>query len=278
MIASTYSIAACDLDREEWGVAVQSKFLAVGALAAWAAPGVGAIATQAWINPRFGPEGLDLLRNGATAETAVKTLLDSDSGRDQRQLGIVDGQGRSASHTGESCPPWAGSRTGPGYAAQGNILVSGATVDGLATTFEETAGQPLADRLLRCLAAAQAAGGDRRGQQAAALLVVRHGAGYGGGDAAVDLRVDDHPTPVGELTRLYGLHQLYFGSTPDDEWVVVDDQMRSEIRQRLTALGYESGDLQADFEYWAGIENLEERVSGIERADPVVLGQLLGAA
>src|SRR3954468_21594934 len=168
---TTYSIAACDLDAGQWGVATQSKFLAVGAVVPWAEPHVGAIATQAYANPRYGPQGLDLLREGLSAEEVVERLTTADDGRDHRQLGVGDGQGRSASYTGAECLDWAGGRTGECYAAQGNILVSAETVDAIAETFEAGSG-PLAERLMDCLDAAQAAGGDRRGQQSAALLVV----------------------------------------------------------------------------------------------------------
>src|SRR3954447_16068097 len=207
-VVATYSIAACDLDAGQWAVAVQSKFLAAAAVVSWAEPGAGAVATQAYANPRYGSDGLELLRAGASAEEAVAKLTAADEDREHRQLGIVDTQGRSASFTGAECMDWAGGRTGPGYAAQGNILVSAATVDALAETFESSAGRPLAERLLESLAAAQSAGGDSRGQQSAALLVVERDGGYAGlSDVLVDLRVDDHERPIEELRRLYGLHQ-----------------------------------------------------------------------
>src|ERR687884_1817743 len=156
-VVATYSIAACDLEARQWGVAVQSKFLAVGSVVPWAEPEIGAIATQAYANPRYGPEGLALLREGLAAEEVVERLTAADEGRDHRQLGVVDGHGRAATYTGSECYDWAGGRTGPCYAAQGNILVSAATVDALADTFEGSHGKPLAERLLACLAAAQAA-------------------------------------------------------------------------------------------------------------------------
>jgi uncharacterized Ntn-hydrolase superfamily protein len=272
---STYSLVACDLERREWGVAVQSKFLAVGAGVPWAEAEVGALATQAYANLRYGPEGLALLRLGHPADEVVQRLAGADEGRDERQLGVVDRAGRAATFTGAACHEWAGGRTGRGYAAQGNILVSEATVGALAETFEATAGSPLADRLLAALAAAERAGGDRRGQQSAALLVVREGAGYGGGsDRLVDLRVDDHPEPIGELERLHGLHELYFGETPEARWLDVDEALAAEVRRRLDRLGFATGDLGADLAAWAGIENLEERVSGAARIDPVVLETL----
>src|SRR5438874_9694582 len=186
---TTYSIAACDLDASQWGVATQSKFLAVGSVVPWAEPHVGAVATQAYANPRYGPEGLRLLREGRSAAEAIEQLTAADGGRDRRQLGIVDGRGEGATFTGAECMEWAGGLAGPGFAAQGNILVSEATVTALADAFASTAGEPLPDRLLECLAAAQAAGGDRRGQQSAALFVVERNGGYAGlSDAVVDLR------------------------------------------------------------------------------------------
>src|SRR6476619_3905478 len=211
---ATYSIAACDLEAGQWGVATQSQFLAVGSVVPWAEPGIGAIATQAYANPRYGPDGLALLREGLSAEEVVERLTAADEGRDQRQLGIVDNQGRSASFTGKECLDWAGGKTGPCYAAQGNILVSAETVDAIAETFEASTG-PLVERLLDSLDAAQAAGGDRRGQQSAAILVVERDGGYAGlSDSIVDLRVDDHAAPIEELGRLYRIHQALFGKTP----------------------------------------------------------------
>jgi uncharacterized Ntn-hydrolase superfamily protein len=270
----TYSIAACDLPAGQWGVATQSKFLAVGSIVPWAEPHVGAIATQAYANPRYGPEGLALLREGLSAEEAVDRLTSADDEREHRQLGVVDAEGRAASYTGPECYGWAGGRTGPGYAAQGNILVSGATVDALAETFEQTTGKPLAERLLDCLDAAQAAGGDSRGQQSAALLVVQKDGGYANlTDVVIDLRVDDHDRPLEELRRLYGLYQAIFGETPREEWLAVDDELARELRERLARLGYE-GELEQAFVRWAGTENLEERVDGVDTIDPVVLEEL----
>jgi uncharacterized Ntn-hydrolase superfamily protein len=253
---------------------VQSKFLAVGAVVPWAEPGVGAIATQSYANPTYGPDGLRLLREGLSAEDAVTRLTEADEGRDQRQLGAVDGQGRAATFTGSGCHEWAGGRTGPCYAAQGNILVSGETVDALAETFEASGGRTLAERLIDSLAAAQAAGGDSRGQQSAALLVVERGGGYAGlSDTLVDLRVDDHPIPVEELRRLYSIHQELFGRTPPEDWIEVDEVLADELRSRLARLGY-GEELPEAFLRWSGSENLEERVDGIEHIDPVVLRAL----
>ena len=269
---STYSICACDLAAGQWGVATQSKFLAVGSVVPWAAPHVGAIATQSYANPRYGPEGLELLREGFSAEDVVERLTAADGERALRQLGIVDGEGRAATFTGEECHAWAGGRTGSGYAAQGNILVSGDTVDALAQTFEATGGGSLAERLLDCLDAAEAAGGDSRGRQSAALLVVERDGGYAGlSDTLVDLRVDDHPDPLVELRRIHRLHDLLFGTTPRQDWIPVDDVLRAELAERLARAG------QPSLAAWAGVENLEERVEGDDAIDPVVLERLRGA-
>jgi uncharacterized Ntn-hydrolase superfamily protein len=269
MIVATYSIAACDLEASEWGVAVQSKFLAVGSVVPWAEPEVGAIATQAYANPSYGPDGLALLREGVAASDVVQRLVGADEGRDHRQLGVVDRHGDAAAYTGSECMDWAGQRTGDGYAAQGNILAGADTVDALAATFEASAGQSLATRLLECLAAAQAAGGDRRGQQSAALLVTRRDGGYGKlSDVAVNLRVDDHERPVDELRRLYKLHDQLFGVTPREDWLPLDEPLREEVAARITQLGYDS------LETWAGVANLEDRVDGDTEIDPVVLEAL----
>jgi uncharacterized Ntn-hydrolase superfamily protein len=271
----TYSIVACDLEAREWGVAVQSKFLAVGAAVPFASAEVGAIATQALANVAYGPDGLALLRKGQTADAVVAELTSADAGRDDRQLGVVDAHGGSASFTGSACLEWAGGRTGPCFAAQGNILVSQATVDALAEAFLRSEGTPLVERLIACLVAAQAAGGDRRGQQSAAVLVVREGGGYGGqSDRLVDLRVDEHALPIDELERIYAIHRTLFGETPRDQWLAVDVALRREIDARLAALGFQAASTAEAFTAWADIENLEERIDGFDRIDPVVLEEL----
>jgi uncharacterized Ntn-hydrolase superfamily protein len=272
-VVSTFSIAACDLEAQEWGVAVQSKFLAVGSVVPWAEPDVGAIATQAYANPRYGPDGLALLREGLSATEVVERLVKDDGDRDGRQVGVVDASGVGAAWTGSGCLNWAGHRTGPCYSAQGNILVSGATVDALAETFEATAGRALAERLLECLAAAQTAGGDSRGQQSAALLVVKRNGGYAAlSDVLVDVRVDDHEQPITELARVYKLHNQLFGRTPRRYWLPLEGELRTEVDERLGRLGYDSLDA------WAGVENLEERVDGNDEIDPVVLEALRSAS
>jgi uncharacterized Ntn-hydrolase superfamily protein len=273
-VIATYSIAACDLEAGQWGVATQSKFLAVGSVVPWAVPGVGAVATQAYANPRYGPDGLQLLAQGLSATEVITRLTEADDGRAERQVGVVDARGGGATYTGSGCMEWAGGLAGPGFAAQGNILVGEETVAALATTFTGTHGRPLAERLLECLAAAQAAGGDRRGQQSAALLVVEKDGGYAGmSDSLVDLRVDDYPQPVSELARLYEMHSLLFGKTPRDQWLKVDDELRAELTDRLGRLGY-SGELDRALGEWSGTENLEERVDGVDKIDPVVLEEL----
>jgi uncharacterized Ntn-hydrolase superfamily protein len=269
----TYSIAAWDSDKQ-WGVATQSRFLAVGSVVPWAAAEVGAIATQAYANPRYGPEGLELLRQGLSAREVVERLTAADEGRDHRQLGVVDATGGSASFTGPECFDWAGGRTGDGYAAQGNILVSQATVDAIADAFETTAGKPLAERLLDSLDAGQAAGGDKRGQQSAALLIVERDGGYAGlSDVSIDVRTDDHAQPLTELRRLYEAHQAIFGETPKEEWLDVGAALADELRERLGRLGY-TGELGDALDAWAGNANLEMRVDGADRIDPVVLEEL----
>lgn len=262
---ATFSIVAFDPASEELGIAVQSKFLAVGAVVPWARAGVGAVATQAMANVSFGPRGLDMMAAGNTAEETVEALVSADEGREDRQVGVVDARGRAATFTGGDCFDWAGGVTGEHYAAQGNILVGEETVRAMATTYEETGGD-LAGRLLAALDAGQEAGGDSRGRQSAALLVVREAGGYGGqGDRVVDLRVDDHPDPIKELFRLRDLHTLYFGETEPDDVVALDGGVREEVVASLLRLGYlENGDpddeeLYDSLRAFIGTENFEER-------------------
>ena len=264
----TFSLVACDLEAREWGVAVASKFLAVGSVVPWGEGEVGAVATQSYANVTYGPDGLTALRAGASAEEAMQRLLAPDPDREQRQVGIVDGQGRGATFTGGECFDWAGGRTGDCYAAQGNILTGADVVDALADTFSENGGS-LAERLLAALTAADRAGGDRRGRQSASMIVRKRDAGYGGNnDILVDLRVDDHPDPVIELARLYEIHDLLFGRTPEDQLIPLE-QVQAELGSRLGSLGF-NGELEPALAAWAGGENLEERLApGI--IDPVVL-------
>ena len=212
-IISTFSVVAYDPATESWGVAVQSRFLAVGSVVPWAEAGVGAVATQALVNPRFGPLGLTMLKRGLNAEEVVAGLVAADPGRETRQLGVIDRHGGAVAFTGAECFPWAGHVVGENFCCQGNILAGEAVVTEMAEAMNRHADQPFVDRLLAALRAGQAAGGDSRGQQSAALLVVRPGGGFGGySDRAVDLRVDDHPAPISELARLVALHRETFGT------------------------------------------------------------------
>jgi uncharacterized Ntn-hydrolase superfamily protein len=253
----TFSIVARSADGESWGVAVASKFLAVGSAVPAAVAGVGAIATQADANVAYKGLALAHLDDGATAEVALQRLLEEDDGRDHRQVGIVDVDGNAASHTGASCLDWAGSRIGDGYAIQGNILAGEQVVAAMEDSWSAAdPDQPPARRLLAALAAGDAAGGDSRGRQSAALLVVRDGAGYGGlDDIAVDLRVDDHVDPVAELTRLLELNDLYLTASTEEEKVAVTPDLAEELEQRAQALGHR------DFAAWVGTENYEMRVA-----------------
>jgi uncharacterized Ntn-hydrolase superfamily protein len=246
----TFSIVA--MADGQWGVAVASKFLAVGAAVPAAQWGVGAVATQSFANLTYRPDGLRMLAEGRTAQQTLDALTATDELREQRQAGIVDRLGGAATWTGTECDGWAGGRTGDGWAAQGNILTGPEVVDALAETFEATTG-PLSSRLAAALLAADRAGGDRRGRQSAVLLVVSEGGGYGGGsDVLVDLRVDDHPDPVPELQRLLELHTLYFGKP--QETLPLEGELAAEVAAKLQALGY------TDLEDWAGVENYEERM------------------
>jgi len=207
---ATFSIVARDPDTGELGVAVQSKFVAVGSVVPWAKAGVGAIATQAWANTRYGPVGLELLSTGKTPGEVIAFLTEADPRRKQRQVGIIAVDGNGSSHTGAGCLDWAGHKTGKHYAVQGNILAGPEVVDAMATAFEEAEGD-LAHRMIEALRAGQKAGGDKRGRQSAALLVVRKGWGYSGlNDRYRDLRVDDHPEPIEELARVLGIHEKVF--------------------------------------------------------------------
>src|SRR6478735_1321586 len=253
----TFSIVARSADGESWGVAVASKFLAVGSMVPAAVAGVGAVATQADANVAYKGLALSHLDDGATAAVALQRLLEEDDGRDQRQVGIVDVDGNAASHTGPACLDWAGGVTGDGYAIQGNILVGSEVVEAMESAWLASSPEaPLADRLLAALAAGDAAGGDARGRQSAALLVVREEAGYGGlDDIAVDLRVDDHPEPVGELARLLVLSELYLTASTTEEQLPITPELEAELEELAQAAG------ARDFQAWVGTENYEMRVA-----------------
>lgn len=251
-IIATFSIVARDPDTGELGVAVQSKFLAVGAAVPWARAAVGAIATQAWANVTYGPEGLDLLEQGLTAPEVVERLTAADEGRDHRQVGVVDAHGTAAAYTGSKCMHWAGHRVGKGFTCQGNILVSADTVDAMASAYEASAALPhLADRLVEALTAAQKAGGDSRGRQSAALYVVRPNGGYGGfNDRLVDLRVDDHPEPIEDLQRLLDLHrQTWLNPTPPARFRLDSPERIRLLQSLLRELGAFDGSVTGELTF-----------------------------
>ncbi len=279
---STFSIVGFDPETGDLGIAVQSKFIAVGAVVPWAKAGVGAVATQSYANTSYGPQGLALLTKGHTAQETLEILIAADEGRAQRQVGIVSAQGDAATFTGAECHDWAGGIIGEHFCCQGNILVSGETVKALAATFQSATGS-LADKLLAALTAGQAAGGDRRGQQSAALLVVRAKGGYGGyNDILFDLRVDDHPTPITELARVYQLYNLYFGATAKEDLLPLTPNLVSEVQQSLQTLGFYTDGITSRFNKatrkafrdFCGVENLEERWQEGEVIDPMVLNFL----
>jgi uncharacterized Ntn-hydrolase superfamily protein len=271
----TFSIVARSVDGSHLGVAVASKFVAVGAVVPAASAGVGALATQAWANLAYRPNGLALLRAGQGAEATLAALVSGDDGRAERQAGIVDAAGHSATYTGDGCTPWAGGRTGHGYAIQGNILTGPEVVDVMEAAWLATdQDAPLAERLLSTLLIGDRAGGDSRGRQSAAVLVVTPGGGYGGGsDVLVDLRVDDHLDPVPELIRILGVHTMLFGSTDAADCLPLEGELAQEVGRRLAAAGHQRDTLAASLASWAGVENLEERLRpGL--VDPVVLDHL----
>ncbi len=207
---STFSIVGYDPDNGDLGIAVQSKFFAVGAVVPWAEAGVGAIATQSWANTTYGPRGLELLKIGLSAKQTLDHLIKDDTGKNTRQVGIVDANGNVLNYTGEECHDWAGAISGEHFTAQGNILTGEEVVKAMGAAFENSKGE-LADRLLDALIAGQEKGGDKRGQQSAALYVVRKNGGYSGfNDRYVDLRVDDHEKPIQELHRLLNIHKKFF--------------------------------------------------------------------
>jgi uncharacterized Ntn-hydrolase superfamily protein len=237
-LVATFSIVGYDPNTQELGIAVQSKFLGVGAVVPWAKAGVGAVATQSYANTTFGPKGLELMASGKTAQETMDELIREDQGRAKRQVGIVDAQGNAATYTGEDCYDWAGGVTGKHFVAQGNILVGLETVEAMATTFEKSEGS-LAERLLKALDAGQQAGGDSRGKQSAALLVVREEGGYAGyNDRAIDLRVDEHAEPIQELIRIFQLHQLYFEKPKPEHVVEIDQEMKAILTQKLEQHNY----------------------------------------
>lgn len=276
-LVATFSIIGADPKTGEVGVAVQSKFLAVGSVVPWAKANVGAVATQSWANTAYGPEGLALLEQGLAPEEVIAKLVTDDPGRNLRQVAVINSQGETSAFTGEECYDWAGHKVGKQHSAQGNILVSEETVTAMSETFEKTEGL-LAERLLKALEAAQHAGGDSRGKQSAALYVLQKDAGYGGyNDVKVDLRVDDHPEPIEELQRLYELHKLY--GMPSEAFIDIEGTVFEEIKQQLVKLEllehadqpeYE-GEVQEALKAFALRENFDDRWTEERKIDDKVL-------
>ncbi|MFH5835626.1 DUF1028 domain-containing protein [Proteiniclasticum sp. C24MP] len=265
---ATFSIIGFDPVTEELGIAVQSKFLGVGAVVPWAKAGVGAIATQAMANLHYGELGLELLERGYTAEETLHALLALDPDHEERQVGIVDASGNGVSYTGKNCFSYAGGLSGENFACQGNILVGEETVTALKEVFFNISGT-LAERLVSALDAAQHAGGDKRGRQSAALLVVKEKGSYGGyNDRAIDLRVDDHPQPIRELQRLLQLHEMYFQKTKEEEKLPAEHEYVEKLQKSLGKLGYYKGSMHGrydeetrkSYEQFCGVENFEERM------------------
>jgi uncharacterized Ntn-hydrolase superfamily protein len=283
---ATFSIVAYDPHKREWGVAVQSKFMACASVVSWARSGAGAVATQSYANVLYGTLGLEMLAQGLSAEQTITALTVSDEGRALRQVGIVDKQGRAAAYTGKDCYAWAGHIVGDGFACQGNILIPG-TVEAMAKTFAEVRLGPgeLADWLVAALAAGQEAGGDSRGRQAAGVLVVRDKGGYGGNnDRYLDLRVDDHPEPIARLQELVTMHHLYFGTVDPNNTIPLAD-VAEEMQKLLTRTGHYTGPVNGQFDditrkalrALVGSENLEERWDGTgEVIDKLVVEFLRG--
>jgi uncharacterized Ntn-hydrolase superfamily protein len=263
----TYSIVAFDPDEQAWGVAVASKFLAVGALVSWAQAGAGAVATQALCKVGFGPDGLALMAQGKSAQETLEFFLKNDPGAAGRQVGMVDSRGGAAAHTGSECMDWAGHRIGEGFTCQGNILTGGDTLDTMAEVFKSATGE-LADRLVAALMAGDTVGGDRRGKQAAAVVVARPNGGYGGDtDRYLDLRVDDDPEPVLKLQSLLASHHLFFGRPRPEDLIPITESIVRELQALLIAQGYYKGTVNGVWDddskraFWnmIGSENLEER-------------------
>ncbi len=265
---STFSIVACDLRSQAWGIAVASKFPAVGAVVPWAKARTGAIATQSLANTTFGPRGLELMASGLSAEETLSKLLTRDRGREDRQVGLVDAKGKAASFTGKSCSAWAGGLTGPSYAIQGNILAGAEVVSEMEHAFLEAKGD-LPERLFASLERGSRAGGDRRGRQSAALLVVKQKSGYGGyNDRWIDCRVDDHLNPIGRLGELLELHRLYFGKSSRSQKVKLEGKVVKDIQIIMKGLGYYTpthGDYDDStreaFRAFIDNENFEERAN-----------------
>lgn len=235
---TTFSIVAYDPDTGDYGIGVQSKYFAVGDVVPFAAADVGALATQARGNILHGPKGLELMHQGVAAEEVIRRLLEPDPIAAGRQLGVVDSTGHPATYTGSDCLPWAGGKTGPHYAVQGNLLAGPQVIEAMAAAFENTP-HDLATRLVYALAAGQAAGGDARGRQSAAVLVVRKGAGYLGlTDRLIDLHVEDHPTPIRELRRLLDIRHAQLAAVEAQDLLAhLDQAEKVSDDQRMALIG-----------------------------------------
>jgi len=266
-IPSTFSIVACDLDESAWGVAVASKFPAVGAVVPWAQAEAGVVATQSFANTSFGPRGLEMMASGLSAEKVLAKLLEDDEEREQRQVGLVDAHGQAATFTGSKCFEWAGGLTGPGYAIQGNILVGKQVVKAMQKTFLETKGN-LPARLHTALLAGDRAGGDRRGRQSASIYVVKPKGGYGGFiDRWIDYRVDDHEDPVPRLGELLEMHELYFGESDESQRVSLKGKTLKQLQEILIRFEHMEGEVDGVYDErtakalraFTGNENFEER-------------------
>ena len=273
MQLNTFSIAACDLDEQAWGSAVASKFLVAGAVVNWARAGVDAVATQAFAKMGYGPDGLEMMAAGKSAQETLAELLAVDSDREQRQVGIVDANGGVAAYTGKECFDWAGHLLGEGFTCQGNILTGAETLAAMAETFKSTIGE-LADRLAAALRAGDLTSGDRRGKQSAAVVVVRPNGSYGGDtDRYLDLRVDDDPEPVAKLLQLVATHHLLFGDGNPEDLLPIDSELARELQTMLAAQGYYSGEwdtaTKEAFRALVGNENLEERWSLDKEPDKI---------
>lgn len=273
----TFSIVGYDAKEKEWGIAVQSKFVGVGAVVPFAKAGIGAVATQSYANTSYGPQALELMAAGKSAEEAIELITKDDADKELRQVGLIDASGNPATFTGSKCYNWAGGVTGKNFAAQGNILVDEKTVQAMADTFIGTEGS-LAERLLSALNAGQEAGGDSRGQQSAALLVVKEKGGYGGfNDRYIDLRVDDHAEPITELIRVFRLQQLYFAPSKPENVAAVEGSLKEELTANLLRLNYLKAELENDEELYKALtayihtENFEEREQETGKIDLEVL-------
>ncbi len=275
----TFSIVAYDSEKKEWGVAVQSKFIAVGAIVPFAKANVGAIATQAWCNTSYGPKGLALLEQGFTAEETLQTLTRYDPKREHRQVGIVDSFGDADSFTGKECFEWAGHIEGENYACQGNILASEDVVLAMSQAYKETKGD-LVDRLFAALEAGQEEGGDKRGKQSAAILIVKEKGVYDGGtDNYINIRVDDHPTPIKELGRIFTLYDLSLLKRDDPEDIVkLEGDVLKTVKTILKTDGFYEGDIDAKLDIitkdslkkWMHTNNFEVK----EREDEYMWGAI----